>query len=72
MEKLLREIIQKINTLETTVLGIKDEHGHMLRAILGNKEVNKAEMDKLQIKVATVEGVLNGFANSLESIRKTQ
>lgn len=72
MEELLRKIVKKINTLETTVLGMQDEHGQMLRAILENKEVNKAEMDKLQIKVATVEGVLNGFANSLDSIRRTQ
>lgn len=63
---------QKLNVLEADVRGIKEEHGQMLRAILENKEIQKAEMDNLKMDVTKVTGVLKGFDDSLDLLKKAE
>ena len=63
---------QKLQILETGVGGIKEEHGQMLRAILENKEIQKAEMDNLKMGVTKVTGVLKGFDDSLDLLKKAE
>lgn len=58
MEKVLKEILEKLNNLETTVIGIKDELGQMLKAIIESKEVQRGEIDTLTHLTAKIEGTI--------------
>ncbi|MFZ5640533.1 MAG: hypothetical protein ACOY4Q_07565 [Bacillota bacterium] len=51
----------------------KIEESHQwIGALVDNKETRNAEIDNLNHKVARVEGVLQGFADSLEPFRKAE
>lgn len=62
MEKILKEILIKLNNLEIDVKGIKEEHGQMLRAILESKEVQKGEIDVITHRTAKLEGIIKSTA----------
>ncbi|MDA8211958.1 MAG: hypothetical protein M0021_08785 [Clostridia bacterium] len=85
MEKILKQILAKLDGLESDVKGLKpqveeiyslkpkiEESHEWLGALYEANRHHKAEIDRLDHKVATVEGVLNGMANSLEPIKKAQ
>lgn len=51
----------------------KFEESHLwLSTLIENKEVQKAEMDSLKLDVATTTGILKGFDNSLELLKKAE
>jgi len=65
--------IKELTTVVNEVLKPKVDESHKwIRTLIENKDFQKAEMDKLQHKVAVVEGVLHGFADSLEPVKKAQ
>lgn len=63
---------QKLKTLEASVHNIIDEHGQILRNIQHNKEIRKIEFDNLKQEVSRFTGVLKGFDNSLEILKKAE
>lgn len=88
MEKLLKEILAKLNNLEEDMKDFKqskvmikeiydlkpkiEESHRWLSTLVEYKEIQKAEMDSLKIDVAKVTGVLKGFDNSLELLKKAE
>ncbi|MDA8235349.1 MAG: hypothetical protein M0Z31_11205 [Clostridia bacterium] len=48
------------------------ESHQWLSTLIENKEFQKAEMDRLEHKINTVEGVLTGFDKSLDTLKKAQ
>lgn len=65
--------IKELTTVVNEGLKPKLDESHMwIRTLIENKDFQKAELDKLQHKVAVVEGVLHGFADSLEPVKKAQ
>lgn len=79
MEKILKEILEKVNNLdakvnnldakvnnlEVTVNGIKDEHGQMLRAIIESKDIQRGEIDTLTYRTVKIEGTMKGVAQQI-------
>lgn len=78
MEKFLKQILNKLDSLEADVKELKqlkpkiEESHQWLEALYTADRFHKADIDRLEHKIATVEGVLNSVANSLEPIKKTQ
>lgn len=88
MENILKEVLAKLNNLETDIkelrqlkpmvkelhdLKLKIEESHRwLSTLVENKEVQKAEMDSLKHDVVRVTGVLKGFDNSLDLLKKAE
>jgi chromosome segregation ATPase len=61
---------QKLKSLESSVNSMIEEHGQILRTILEKKETQKAELDNLKQNVTSIAGVLKGFGNSLDILKK--
>ena len=102
MEKFLKQILAKLEDMESDIKGLKtdvggikpkveelytlkpkieelyalkpkNEESHQwLSALYHNSQVHKAEIEQMNHKVATIEGVLTGVANSLEPFKKAQ
>jgi hypothetical protein len=88
LEKILNEILVKLNNIEFDVQELKKlkpmvkelrdlkpkiEESHIwISALIENKEVQKAEMEALKIDVAKVTGVLKGFDNSLGLLKEAK
>lgn len=64
VDKRLDAVDKRLDAVEVKVT----ESHQWIRTLVENKDVQKAEMDNLQHKVAVVEGVLQGFDNSLEKL----
>lgn len=62
----------RLKSLETSIHSLAEEHGQMLRTILENKEIHKAEFENLKLQVSQVTGVLKGFNNSLDLLKKEE
>lgn len=58
----LKTDVNELKELKAIVLGMKEEHGALLRAILENKEVQRGEIDVLQHRTARIEGAVKGAA----------
>lgn len=88
MEKILKEILAKLNNLEEDIKDLKqlkpmvkelydvkpkiEESHRWLSTLVENKEIHKAEMDSLKVDVAKVTGVLKGFEKSLDLLKKAE
>ncbi len=88
MENILKEMLAKLNNLETDIKELKqlkpmvkelhdlkpkiEESHRWLSTLVENKEVQKAEMDSLKYDVVRVTGVLKGFDNSLDLLKKAE
>lgn len=89
LEKLLQEILAKLNNIEADVKQMKpkidenyreikgltpkiEESHRWLSALSENKEMQKAELDSLKHELTRVSGVLKGFDNSLELLKKAE
>ena len=88
MEKILNEILAKLNNIESDVQELKKlkpmvkelsdlkpkiEESHIwIGTLVENKAVQKAEMEALKINVAKVTGVLKGFDNSLGLLKEVK
>ncbi|MBU7007184.1 hypothetical protein [Phosphitispora fastidiosa] len=99
MEKILKQILAKIDGMESKMDGMEskmdgmeskmdgmesklnelyerkdkiDESHEWLSAMHYSNQVHKAEVDRLNLKVATVEGALVGMSNSLDPFKKAQ
>lgn len=64
LDKQIDNVDKRLDAVEVKV----SESHQWIRTLVENKDVQKAEMDNLQHKVAVVEGVLQGFDNSLEKL----
>lgn len=64
----LENDVAQLNQLRPKI----EESHRWLSALVDNKETRNAEMDNLNYKVARAEGVLQGFADSLEPFRKAE
>ncbi len=88
MEKILNEILAKLNNIESDVQELKKlkpmvkeiydlkpkivESHRWISTLVENKEVQKAEMEALKINVAKVTGVLKGIDNCLELLKEAK
>jgi len=63
---------QKLKSLESSIHDMMEEHGQILRAIVKNKEIREAEFDNLKHDISRFSGVLKGFDNSLEMLKKAE
>ncbi len=74
-DNIIKEIASSVREDHKAIKELKlkvDESHQWIRTLVENKDIQKAETDKLQHKVAAVEGVLQGFANCLEAVKKAQ
>lgn len=75
MEKEVLELLKSINNKldeHTQILNehtqILNEHTQILRALEHSSEVHKAEIDKLNITVARIEGEVKGIRDDLTAL----
>ena len=71
MEKILKQILEKLEKLERIEPLVEESH-QWIQMLVENKEVQKAEMDNMKHDLSRVEGVLAGFDKSLEILKKAQ
>jgi len=71
MESDLKEIKPKVEEIYSLKPKIEESH-QWLSALRYSSEFHKAEVDRMDNKVALIEGVLQGFDKSLEILKKAQ
>lgn len=71
MEQRFVSMEHRLDSLEQLKPLVKESH-QWIKVLVENKEIQKAEIDSLNLRVSKVEGVLTGFERSLEGMQKAQ
>lgn len=71
MEKMLKEILNKLNTIEEDIKYIKvqqNEHGQLLSSLEHKANEHKALLDQLNHRTANIEGKLKTLEKDLLTV----
>jgi DNA gyrase/topoisomerase IV subunit A len=56
---------KRLENLEVAIFGMREEHGTMLSRIMESKDIQRGEIDVMQIRAAKVEGAIKRAAKQV-------